>query len=124
MILCYIDPGTGSMLFSIVIGLVTMLYFLGKALLIKLKFVLTGGKATSSKKHYPLIIYSEGKRYYTVFKPILVALESKGIPTVFYTSSEDDPVFGNAYNHITTEFIGEGNKAFTRLNFFWKQMCV
>ncbi len=59
MILCYIDPGTGSMLFSIVIGLVTMLYFLGKALLIKLKFVLTGGKATSSKKHYPLIIYQK-----------------------------------------------------------------
>lgn len=124
MILCYIDPGTGSMLFSIVIGLVTMLYFIGKALLIKLKFVFTGGRATTLKKHYPLVIYSEGKRYYTVFKPILDALERKGVPTVFYTSSEDDPVFGNTYNHITTEFIGEGNKAFTRLNFLEADVCL
>ena len=124
MILCYIDPGTGSMLFSIVIGLVTMLYFLGKALLIKLKFVFTGGKATNSKSHYPLVIYSEGKRYYAVFKPILVALEKKGIPTMFFTSSEDDPVFNDSYMHIFTEDIGEGNKAFTRLNFLEADVCL
>ncbi len=43
---------------------------------------------------------------------------------MFYTSSEDDPVFGNAYNHITTEFIGEGNKAFTRLNFLEADVCL
>jgi len=30
MLLQYIDPGTGSMLFSVVIGLMTMLYFVGK----------------------------------------------------------------------------------------------
>jgi len=99
MILCYIDPGTGSMLFSIVIGLVTMLYFLGKAAVIKLKFVLSGGKVSTSKRRFPLVIYSEGKRYYTVFKPVLTALERKGISTVFYTSSEDDPVFGDTHNH-------------------------
>ena len=71
----YIDPGTGSMLFSIVIGLVTAGYFLGKAAFIKLKFVLSGGKATHSKNHYPLVIYSEGTRYWNVFKPVLEALE-------------------------------------------------
>nr|WP_321262491.1 CDP-glycerol glycerophosphotransferase family protein [uncultured Sphaerochaeta sp.] len=124
MILCYIDPGTGSMLFSIVIGLVTMLYFLGKAAVIKLKFVLSGGKVSTSKRRFPLVIYSEGKRYYTVFKPVLTALERKCISTVFYTSSEDDPVFGDTYNHITTEFIGEGNKAFTRLNFLEADVCL
>ncbi|WP_321300407.1 CDP-glycerol glycerophosphotransferase family protein [uncultured Sphaerochaeta sp.] len=124
MILCYIDPGTGSMLFSIVIGLVTMLYFLGKALWIKLKFVFTGGKATNSKNYYPLVIYSEGKRYYAVFRPILVALEKKGIPTMFFTSSEDDPVFNDSYMHIFTEYIGEGNKAFTRLNFLEADVCL
>lgn len=124
MILCYIDPGTGSMLFSIVIGLVTMLYFLGKAAVIKLKFFLSGGKVTNTKHRYPLVIYSEGKRYYTVFKPVLTALERKGIPTVFYTSSEDDPVFNDSYMHITTEYIGEGNKAFTRLNFLEADVCL
>ncbi|MGE4455087.1 MAG: CDP-glycerol glycerophosphotransferase family protein, partial [Sphaerochaeta sp.] len=122
--LLYIDPGTGSMLFSIVIGLVTMLYFLGKAAIIKLKFVFSGGKATGSKLRYPLVIYSEGKRYWTVFKPILDALESRGVSTVFYTSSEDDFVFQEGYQHITSEYIGEGNKAFTRLNFLEADVCL
>ena len=124
MILFYIDPGTGSMLFSIVIGLVTMLYFLGKAAFIKVKFILSGGKATTSKNHYPLVIYSESKRYWNVFKPVLDALERKAIPTVYYASSEDDPVFSVAYKHITSEFIGEGNKAFTRLNFLEADVCL
>ena len=124
MILFYIDPGTGSMLFSIVIGLVTMLYFLGKAAIIKLKFVLSGGKAISSKNRYPLVIYSEGKRYWSVFKPILEALEMRGVETVFYSSSEEDPVFSSKFTHIKSEFIGEGNKAFTRLNFLEADVCL
>lgn len=124
MILFYIDPGTGSMLFSIVIGLVTMLYFFGKAAFIKVKFILSGGKATTSKSHSPLVIYSESKRYWNVFKPVLDALERKAIPTVYYASSEDDPVFSVEYKHITSEFIGEGNKAFTRLNFLEADVCL
>jgi len=120
----YIDPGTGSMLFSIVIGLVTAGYFLGKAAFIKLKFVLSGGKATHSKNHYPLVIYSEGTRYWNVFKPVLEALEKREVATIFYTSSEDDPFFSNRWNHINGEFIGEGNKAFTRLNFLEADVCL
>ncbi len=124
MILLYIDPGTGSMLFSIVIGLVTMLYFLGKAAFIKLKFILSGGKAIASKKYFPLVIYSEGKQYWNVFKPILETLERRGISTVFYTSSEEDPVFSAHFKHVHSEYIGEGNKAFTRLNFLEAQVCL
>ncbi|MCK9548100.1 MAG: CDP-glycerol glycerophosphotransferase family protein [Sphaerochaeta sp.] len=124
MLALYIDPGTGSMLFSIVIGLVTALYFLGKAAIIKLKFVVSGGKGTVSKNHYPLVIYSEGKRYWNVFKPVLKALEKRGVATIFYTSSEDDPFFSSSWEHITGEFIGEGNKAFTRLNFLEADVCL
>ena len=124
MIFLYIDPGTGSMLFSIVIGLVTMLYFLGKAAFIKLKFILSGGRAITSKKYFPLVIYSEGKQYWNVFKPILEALERRGVSTVFYTSSEEDPVFAVQFKHIHSEYIGEGNKAFTRLNFLEAQICL
>ena len=124
MLALYIDPGTGSMLFSIVIGLVTALYFLGKAAIIKLKFVLSGGKATHAQNRYPLVIYSEGKRYWNVFKPVLEALEKRGVSTIFYTSSEDDPFFSQQWSHVTGEFIGEGNKAFTRLNFLEADVCL
>ena len=120
----YIDPGTGSMLFSIVIGLATALYFVGKAALIRLKVFFSGGKAVVPKNHVPLVIYSEGTRYWNVFKPVLEELEKRSFPTVFYTSSEDDPVFEQGYQHISIEFIGEGNKAFARLNFLEADLCL
>lgn len=75
--LFYIDPGTGSMLFSIIIGLVTMLYFVGKAAIIKLKFVLSGGKAVANGNRYPFVIYSEGERYWNVFKPVVEEFEKE-----------------------------------------------
>jgi len=125
MICLYIDPGTGSMLFSIVITLVTMLYFVGKAAIIKLKFVLSGGKANAgSKGKHPFVIYAESARYWTVFKPIVDEFESRGIDVLYYTANEGDPFFSEAYTHITGEAIGEGNKAFTRLNFLESDVCL
>jgi hypothetical protein len=124
MLLFYIDPGTGSMLFSILIGLVTMLYFMGKAAFIKLKFVLSGGKAVSNKDRYPFVIYSEGDRYWNVFKPVVEEFEKRKVPVVFYTSSENDPVFFEKFIYVRAEFIGEGNKAFTRLNFLEADICL
>ncbi|HKM06473.1 MAG TPA: CDP-glycerol glycerophosphotransferase family protein, partial [Sphaerochaeta sp.] len=124
MMLLYIDPGTGSMLFSIVIGLVTMLYFVGKAAFIKLKFVLSGGKAVANGDRYPFVIYSEGERYWNIFKPVVEEFEKRQVPVVFYTSSEKDPVFSEQYTYVKAEFIGEGNKAFTRLNFLEADVCL
>ena len=124
MIVLYIDPGTGSMLFSIVIGLVTMLYFVGKAAILKLKFVLSGGKAVANGDRYPFVIYSEGERYWNVFKPIVEEFEKREIPVVFYSSSKNDPAFTEEYSYVKAEFIGEGNKAFTRLNFLEADVCL
>lgn len=125
MLCLYIDPGTGSMLFSIVITLVTMLYFVGKAAIIKLKFVLSGGKATAgSKGEHPFVIYAESARYWTVFKPIVDEFEKRGVDVLYYTANEQDPFFSEKYTHITGEAIGEGNKAFTRLNFLEADVCL
>jgi hypothetical protein len=67
----YIDPGTGSMLFSILIGAAATLYFLVRALIIKLKLIVSrGGRSANSGILYPYVIYSEGKQYWNVFNPI------------------------------------------------------
>ena len=117
MYLLYIDPGTGSALFSILIGAAATLYFLGRALLIKLKLVISGGKvAKNSGLLNQYVIYSEGKQYSDVFKPILDEFETRKIKVLFLSSSEDDPLLKEAYINVTGEFIGEGNKAFARLN--------
>jgi hypothetical protein len=105
------------MLFSILIGAAATLYFLARSLLIKLKVVFSGSAAAREKKFFPFVIYSEGKQYWNVFKPVLDQFESREISLVFLTSSEDDPVFSESYRFIKAEYIGQGNKAFARLNF-------
>ena len=111
----YIDPGTGSLLFSIVIGATAAAYFAFRALFIKIKSVLTGGKVkkgTSNK----FVIYAEDKRYWTLFKPILEEFEKLKIELLYLTSSSDDPVFTSGLKYIKPELLGEGNRAFARLN--------
>jgi hypothetical protein len=121
----YIDPGTGSMLFSIAIGLVTMLYFVGKAVLLKIKFLISGGRSGLSRKaRVAYVLYSEGSRYWNVFKPILDEFESKATRVQFLTSSEDDPVFKENYRYVEPEFIGSGNRAFAKLNLLEADVCL
>lgn len=120
MTFLYIDPGTGSMLFSILIGLAAAGIFGAKALFLKLKFVFSGGKDsknTISAQKIPYVIYSDHKRYWNVFKPICDEFEKRKIPLVYYTSSSDDPVLTADYEFVKGEFIGEGNKGFAKLNF-------
>ena len=45
----YIDPGTGSMLFSLFIGIATAAVFGFRALFVKIKFVLSGGKSEKTE---------------------------------------------------------------------------
>lgn len=117
-LLLYIDPGTGSMLFSILIGAAATLFFLAKAALLKLKVFFSGKKdgvvQDASYKKY--VIYSEGKQYFNTFKPVLDEFENRKIEVNFYTSAKDDPVFDQNYQFVKAEFIGEGNSAFARLN--------
>lgn len=114
----YIDPGTGSMLFSVFIGAATTLFFLARAIFIRLQVILSGGKKdTFSQSKIPYAIYTDSKRYWNVFKPVCDEFERRGIPLVYYTQSPDDPALSAPYKNIKAEFIGEGNKGFNKLNF-------
>ena len=88
----YIDPGTGSMLFSILIGAAATLYFLAKAAIIKIKMTMAGKKGDSAavdSSYKPYVIYSEGKQYWNVFKPVVQEFEKRKISLAYYTSSKD-----------------------------------
>ncbi len=117
MTFLYIDPGTGSMLFSLAIGVVTALIFALRALAVKLRFILSGGKAKKvCAGKIPFVIYSDHKRYWNVFEPICDEFERRKIPLVYYTQSADDPALSKKYDFVKAEFIGEGNKGFVRMN--------
>ena len=117
MMLLYIDPGTGSMLFSVFIGVLSTFVFLGRKLYMKLKFVIAGGKTDKvDSTKIPYVIFTDHKRYWNIFKPICDEFEERGVSLVYWTASPDDPALSVDYKHIKAEFIGEGNKAFARLN--------
>ncbi|GMO49740.1 MAG: CDP-glycerol glycerophosphotransferase family protein [Termitinemataceae bacterium] len=114
----YIDPGTGSALFSILIGAAAAVYFLFRAFFIKFKFYIFGGRGNAaSKKLSPYVIYCEAKHYWNVFKPIVDEFESRSIELLYLTSAHDDPIFKMQNKFVEAQYIGEGNKAFARLNF-------
>lgn len=116
---CYIDPGTGSMLFSVLIGFVSIFFFAAKTALIKIKtlpiwYKKDGNTVATSRKD--IVIYSEGKQYWNVFRPVLEEFDKRKIPVTFYTSDENDLCFDFKSDFVTTSFIGKGNKAYATLN--------
>lgn len=113
----YIDPGTGGMLFTLFFAIFGVIFFSARTAFDRLKFKISGGKqAKISKEKIPLVIFSDHKRYWTTFEPIVEELEKRQKKTVYLTCSEDDPVFSKKYEYITCEYLGEGNKAFAKLN--------
>ena len=122
----YIDPGTGSMLFTLLIGLLSTGYFFLKKYFIKIKFLLSGGgaKGAAESEELPYVIFSDSKRYWNLFKPICDEFERRGLPARYWTASPDDPALEVPYEHVKCEFIGEENKAFARLNMMSATICL
>jgi hypothetical protein len=80
----YIDPGTGSMLFSFLTGVAVTAFFFFKNVLLKLKGAsLLKGKTKERGTASSLVIYSEGKQYWNVFKPVVEELARRNIPCVY-----------------------------------------
>lgn len=112
----YIDPGTGGMLFTILFGLFSVVIFAFRTLVMKVKFHSGGKAADKGGKKIPIVIYTDHKRYWNVFEPLLDEFEKRHQEVVYLTGSEDDPFFDKKYKCITGQFIGEGNKGFSKLN--------
>jgi hypothetical protein len=121
----YIDPGTGSMLFSFLTGIAVTLFFFVKNIIIKIKTSGFSGKpALKQTKRHPLVIYSEGKQYWNLFSPIMEELAARGLPCVYYTSGEDDPGLSFSAPRVQAQFIGRGNTAYRFLNFLEADICL
>ena len=114
----YLDPGTTSLLLSSAVAvLASVLYFL-KTLFYKLA---RGGFSSFFAPELPnkqnaIVIYSEGKQYFGVFKPIVDAFEKHHYPYTYYTSDENDPILQFKSNIAHIECIGQNNRAYARLN--------
>ncbi len=118
MILLYIDPGTGSMLFSLLIGIAAAGTFALRSLFIKIRFILLGGGKTSKSdsKKIPFLIFSDHKRYWNIFHGICDEFEKHGVNLKYYTCSPDDPALSQNYRFIQAEYLGAKNRPYARMN--------
>lgn len=114
--LLYIDPGTGSMLFTILIGIISAAFYSLRMLFINLRFRISGGKIKGNNEKVPFVIFSDDKRYWNIFEPICREMDNRGRDIVYMTASEDDPALETTYSHVKAIFVGKDNKAFARLN--------
>lgn len=113
----YLDPGSGSMLISAVVAMVTIFIYMAKSFIYD-KISILGKKSDlpDLKREYNVVVYSEGGQYWNVFLPVLMELEARGESTMYFTSREDDPGLQHEFKHIEKKYIGEGNNAFFVLN--------
>ena len=112
----YIDPGTGSMLVTVLVGIAGAAVYSLRTKIMKMKLKIGSGKAVADTRRVPFAIFSDNKRYYSTFAPILREMDARGKSVLYLTASEDDPVFQCGLEHVTAEYIGPGNKVFSRLN--------
>ena len=129
MRMMYIDPGTGSMLISAFIALISVGFFMLKGFVYQKLNI--GGDKESSKgaqidltKNYGLVFYSEGKQYWNVFKPILEELNRRSISASYFTSDEEDPGLTANLESINAQYIGTGQESFYVLNRMTADMIV
>ncbi len=113
----YIDPGTGSMLFTILIGVFGAAFYSIKLFFVKFKSYIGGGKTEKTDKKTPFVIYSDDKRYWPIFEPICKELDKLDKEVLYLTASADDPALKAEFKNIKVECIGKGNSQFFRLNY-------
>lgn len=112
----YIDPGTGSMLFTILIGVIGAAFYSLRMLFIKLRYKFGGGKADVLSQKIPFVIFSDNKRYWNIFEPICKQLSAYGKDILYITGSPDDAALSCELPHFKAEYA-PGNKLYTKLNF-------
>ena len=111
----YIDPGTGSMLFTLLLGLIGALSYGIRVAVTKLRLKLLG-TAKADPNRVPFVIFSDNKRYWSVFLPVIREMTARGKEILYLTASEDDPAFSCGIEGVRAEYTGEGNRMFARLN--------
>ena len=124
-LLAYLDPGSGSMLFSAVIGIVATVFFVIKGLFYKILDIpgyIRGMKR--DRNRHSIVFYSEGSQYWNVFMPVIKKLDEKGIHVIYLSSSKSDPGLNSGFSNIESRWIGEGNKAFFALNMLSAEVLV
>ena len=124
-VLLYIDPGTGSLLMSILIGFTITIVFSLKNIFYKAISFFVGKKYKGTVNFSgELVFFNEGVKYWNVFKPVLDELERQNRKFVYLTADKDDPGLNINPEICNSLYLGDMNQALLSLNKLSANMCV
>lgn len=125
MFFLYIDPGTGSLLISILIGFIMTLTFSVKNFYYKATHFFAGKEYKGTNDFSgKLVFFSEGKNYWNVFYPVLNELIKQKQEFIYLTADKQDPGLQIDSEFCRSYFLGNTNQSFFILNKLRAKMCV
>ena len=110
-LLLYLDPGTGSLLIYAIVGIITTVLFAIRGFWYSLRGKIFFGKKGAVKEMPDLVFHSEGGKYWSVFQPVLKALDQYNIKYGFITPDKNDPVFSAGLKNVIP--VCPGNELMT-----------
>ena len=108
----YLDPSAGNALIYIAVTLVSVSAFALKSIFYRL----TGRTHKDSHVSNDIVLFSEGKIYWTTFEPIINALLAKNQAFSYFTMDIEDPALRIRNKLMKSRYIGEGSSAYARMN--------
>ena len=124
--LAYLDPGSGSMLVAAIVGLLASLLFFLKGAYYQGRRVILRffGKTTVDPTKHQLVLYSEGRQYWSTFRPLIDELVRRNEQCLYLTSDEQDPGLLYSSELVSTKYIATGTKAFAYLAVLEADVCA
>jgi len=111
----YLDPGTGNILIYLCVSLLTTVLYFAKNIWYGLRDRLSAGPARKMEtSRGDLVLFSEGKIYWSTFRPIVEALLERKYPFRYLSMDIEDPGLTIESQYMDSRFIGTGSVAFAR----------
>ena len=124
-ILLYIDPGTGSLLISMLISFVFSIIYSLKNFFYKVTSFFVGKEYRGTHDFSgELVFFSEGKNYWNVFKPVVDELIKHKKKFVYLTADKEDDGLKINSDFCNSHYLGNLNQSFVVLNKLIAKMCV
>lgn len=114
----YLDPGTGNALIYVLLSIVGAFLYFVKGIFYKvLNHSNKNDKKTNKDiaEYKSIIVFSEGKAYWHVFKPVIESLIKKKQKFTYYTMDFKDPCLLIDSEYMDNCYIGSGNFAYSKI---------
>ena len=113
----YIDPGSGSLLVSAIVGMfITVAFSVKKFFYSFLAFVTQKKSKYSNDFSGKIVFFNEGRNYWRVFLPVLKEMEKSGQEHIYITADPKDPILEQDLKHTECYALDNMNQAILFMN--------